>query len=387
MGEPFFLMHKNIQVALLSIDESGNAKLERKIPGNESHFPIGAQLNNSKFAEWWKNRYIPDNRDGLQRALQNANYPSTGIALVDNLALSLNDCYWIKPRGSDLTWEKVSLFSNDFDDRIGESLFHSKKKIKMKKNRFDVGSSSGELKKEWIIEEDGSRWLVKGNLGMSFQQSLNEVFISRIHQTLNPKYALRYDLKKMDSDGRKIVCCLSPNFSNDCAEFVSALEIVDSKKLKGSDNVFLLFKQGCLELGMQEKEFHRYMDYLILTDFLFSNTDRHLRNIGILRNPDTLRIIGFSPIFDNGNSMFYDKTYSDLKSLDIRKIKTNSFYNSETKMLKCVKDFHVLKIDEIQPDFGIYQNDTEENQIRYDLIRKKFFEKLEILKGLQQKHS
>ena len=236
MDDPFFLMHKNIQVALLSIDESGSAKLERKIPGNESHFPIGAQLNNSKFAEWWKNRYIPDNRDGLQRALQNTNYPSTGIALVDNLALSLSDCYWIKPRGSDLTWEKVSLFSNDFDDRIGESLFHPKKKIKMKKNRFDVGSSSGELKKEWIIGEDGSRWLVKGNLGMSFQQSLNEVFISRIHQNLNPKYALRYELKKMDSDGRKIVCCLSPNFCNDRAEFVSALEIVDSKKLKGSDN-------------------------------------------------------------------------------------------------------------------------------------------------------
>ncbi|MBO4540652.1 MAG: hypothetical protein J5736_01580, partial [Bacilli bacterium] len=201
------------------------------------------------------------------------------------------------------------------------------------------------------------------------------------------EYALRYELKKMDSDGRKIVCCLSPNFCNDRAEFVSALEIVDSKKLKGSDNAFLLFKQGCLELGLQEKEFHRYMDYLILTDFLFSNTDRHLRNIGILRNPDTLKIIGFSPIFDSGNSMFYDKTYSDLKSLDVHKIRTNSFYNSETKMLKCVKDFHVLKIDEIQPDFGIYQNDTEENQIRYDLIRKKFFEKLGILKGLQQKHS
>ena len=385
MDNYYFLMHKNIQVALLKIDEQGNAKLDYVIPNNKDHFPLGAQLNNSKFSEWWKNRFIPDNRDGIQKALQNTDYQTTGNALVDNLALSLTDCYWIKPRGSDLSWEKVSLFSNNFTDRIGESLFNSNKKVKIKKNKFDVGSSSGELKKKWIIDDDGNRLLIKGNLGLSFQQSLNEVFISRIHKTLNPKYCLQYDLKIIDSDGKKIVCCVSPNFCNEHIEFISALEIVDTKKLKGSDNVFLLFKQGCLELGIKEKEFHQYMDYLILTDYLFTNTDRHLRNLGVLRDPDTLKLIGFSPIFDNGNSMFYDKTYSDLIGLDLHKIKTNSFYNSETKMLKWVKDYNVLNINLIKPDFDIYKKDTQENQIRYELIQKKFYEKLETIKGLQRK--
>ena len=170
----YFLMHKDIQVALLRIDEQGNAKLVQKIPANEDHFPIGAKLNDYKFADWWKNRYIPDNRDGLKKALQNTNYQTTGNALIDNLALSLTDCYWVKPRGSDLAWKKVSLFSNDFTDRIGESLFNSNTKIKLKKNKYDVGSSSGELKKKWIIDKNGTRQLIKGNLGLSFQQSLNE---------------------------------------------------------------------------------------------------------------------------------------------------------------------------------------------------------------------
>ena len=127
MENIYFLMHKNISVALLKIDELGNARLIRIIPENVKHFPIGASLNNSKFVEWWKNRYIPDNRDGIKKALQNTNYQSTGIALVDNLALSLTDCYWIKEQGSDLKWENVSLFSNDFTDTIGESSFHSNK--------------------------------------------------------------------------------------------------------------------------------------------------------------------------------------------------------------------------------------------------------------------
>ena len=384
MEKQYFLMHKNIPVALLEIEENGNAKLIRNIPDNMNHFPIGAQLNNSKFGEWWKNRYIPDNRPDLEKALEKNNYSSAGDALVKNLALSLTDCYWIKPIDSDLKWESVSLFSNDFDDRIGESLFNSNKNVKIKKNKYDIGSSSGELKKKWIIDEKGTRMLIKGNLGLSFQQSINEVFISNIHKKLNSKWYLPYDLKEIDSDDRKIICCVSPNFCNENIEFVSALEIIDSKKLKGSDNVFFLFKEGCLEMGISEKDFSNYMDYLILTDYLFTNTDRHLRNIGLLRNPDTLKVIGFSPIFDSGNSMFYDKTYDDLLKIDIRKIKTNSFYNLESKMLNLVTNFSIINLDDVKPDFSIYGNDTKENQIRYGLIEKRFNEKLESIKKMQK---
>lgn len=381
----YFLMHKNIQVALIKVSDDGSASLIRINPENESHFPLGAKLNNSKFAEWWKNRYIPDNRDGLKKALANANYQSTGNALVDNLGLSLNDCYWIKPRESSLTWEEVNLYKNDFDDRVGESLFDSNKKVKIKKGKFDLGSSSGELKKKWIVDQNGNRLLIKGNLGLSFQQSLNEVFISRIHQFLNPNNALKYDLKEINSDGKKIVCCISPNFCNENVEFISALEIIDSKKMKGSDNVFLLFKQGCLDLGMSENEFHNYMDYLIITDFIFTNTDRHLKNIGLLRDPDSLKLIGFAPIFDSGNSMFYDKSYDDLRSLDLKKIKTNSFFNTELKMLNCVKNFNIVDIDRIIPDFSIYKKDIAENQMRYDLIKQNFYKKIDMIKNIQKK--
>jgi len=387
MEKQYFLMHKNIPTALLSIEESGNAKLIRKIPQNEKHFPIGAKLNNVKFSEWWKNRYIPDNRDGIKKALEKNHYSGAGNALVENLALSLTDCYWIKPISSDLTWEKANLFSNPFNDSIGESLFNASNKVKIRKNKYDVASSSGELKKKWIIGENDERMLIKGNVGLSFQQSINEVFIYKIHQQLNSKYCLKYDFKEIKSDERKILCCVSENFCNENVEFISALEIVDAKKLKGSDNVFILFKEGCLEMGISEKEFHFYMDYLILTDYLFTNVDRHLRNIGVLRNPDTLKVIGFSPIFDNGNSMFYNKTYDDLKNLDIHKIKTNSFYNLESKMLKLVTDFNAINLDNINPDFSLYEKDTKENQIRYSLIQKRFNEKLQLLKNLQKKHS
>lgn len=384
--EIFYLMHKNIIVASLKISDNGQAILIHKAEDNIKHFPIGGSLNNSKFADWWKNRYIPEKRDGLKKALENAGYESTSCALIKNLALSLTDCYWIRPRNSDLKWEDVNLFSNDFNDPIGEGQFNSKAKVKIKKNKYDVGSSSGELKKKWFIDIDGKRVLVKGNFGNSFQQSLNEVFISNIHQQLGTKYLLKYELIKMkDENGISIVACKCDNFCNENTEFVSALEIIDSKKLKGSTNPFNLFREGCIELGIKEVDFDNYMDYLIMTDFLFTNTDRHLKNLGILRNPDNLKVIGFSPIFDNGNSMFYNIPFDKLDTINLKEIKVNSFFDNERKMLSYVRNKKILNLEKIKPNFSIYKNDIAENQIRYKKIEENFNRKLEILKSFQRK--
>ena len=49
------------------------------------------------------------------------------------------------------------------------------------------------------------------------------------------------------------------------------------------------------------------MDYQTLTDFVISNTDEHLVNFGVLRNADTMKLIGPAPIYDSGNSMFYNE--------------------------------------------------------------------------------
>ena len=38
-----------------------------------------------------------------------------------------------------------------------------------------------------------------------------------------------------------------------------------------------------------EQQFVDFMDYQIMTDFLISNTDRHMNNISVIRNPDTLK--------------------------------------------------------------------------------------------------
>lgn len=88
------------------------------------------------------------------------------------------------------------------------------------------------------------------------------------------------------------------------------------------------------------------MDYQTMTDFIISNTDEHLLNFGVLRNADTMQLIGPAPIFDSGNSMFYAENrevpYSRIELLE-RKI--TGFYKSEEKMLANVNNPGIVKLD------------------------------------------
>lgn len=81
-----------------------------------------------------------------------------------------------------------------------------------------------------------------------------------------------------------------------------------------------------------------FMDYMILTDFIISNTDEHLQNFGILRDPDTMKIIGPVPIYDSGNSMFYNENRkTPYTRADILDREITSFYSREEKLLKKIK--------------------------------------------------
>ncbi len=42
---------------------------------------------------------------------------------------------------------------------------------------------------------------------------------------------------------------------------------------------------------------------MICTDFIIANEDRHFGNFGIVRDPESLEIKGFAPMFDNGTSL------------------------------------------------------------------------------------
>ena len=81
------------------------------------------------------------------------------------------------------------------------------------------------------------------------------------------------------------------------------------------------------------------MDYMTLSDFLITNTDRHLYNFGILRHAVSGEVLRMAPIFDSGNSMFYNQIHTrPLTRKEILGIEITGIHAKEEQMLRHVKE-------------------------------------------------
>lgn len=381
----FWLMHKNEKVMPIKIDENNVKFMSPLIP---ELVPIGGQMNSMKMHEWWSDRAVPRTRKGGKHALKELGLESTDNMLISGLALSLNDCYWIKPVNSNLRWEDVSLFRNNFIDIFGELTFDTTKSLSRFRDQssFRLATSQGELQKKWCIDTSGRRFLVKGNWGESYQQSLNEIFASRIHQLQGWSLYVPYHICYIDIEGnKKGIGCACYSFCTEDVESISAWEIMQSVKLRASDSYFNTFKKTCvLKYGMNEDYFDRYISYLLMTDFLMSNTDRHMNNIALLRDANTLKIIGFSPIYDTGNSIFF--RCRDVPTGNLLKIETHSFLKSEVKMLQYVKYRNILDLSKLPSDAeftSIYMKDIPDRHGRIEQMLKAWHSKINYLHRFQ----
>jgi len=379
-------MHKDIPVCLMELSNDGTLGSFKKNQNALEHFPIGGQMNEMKFHEWWRDRAIPRTRNGVKSALQRLGYDSTNSVLVDNLALSLSDCYWIQPRGEDLSWAEVNLFTNDFVDIFGELTINSDHVVDLRnKTQFNCAASQGELQKKWCIDPSGKRFMIKGNYGDSYQQSINELFAAMLHKKQGFKhYTPYFETRVTVQGGIEGLGCLSYDFCSENIEMISAWELLQSIKIRQNESFYYPLKRVCLSLGVKENEFDAFMDYEIMTDYLLTNTDRHMNNISVIRNPDTLEILGMAPIYDSGNSMFYNIPFEQLDRIHFDEIETHSFIKREIKMLSYVKDRNMVDIDKAEMDFEIYKKDLTERHIRIAKLRELYERKRMRLSAFQK---
>ena len=227
--------------------------------------------------------------------------------------------------------------------------------------------------------------MIKGNYGQSYQQSLNEVFASDLHRRQGFDQYTEYTLVRLQTDGNvEGIGCMSYDFCSENIECISAWELLQTIKTRQNESYYYPFRQVCLSMGMKEEEFTGFIDYQIMTDYLMSNTDRHMNNIAVMRNPDTLQLLGFAPIFDSGNSMFYNIPYELLKTINIQEIQTHSFIQREVKLLQYVHDRYLVDPDRADADFSVYEKDVSERHIRIPCLKELYYRKLEFLRKFQQ---
>ena len=347
MDNKFYLMRKNQIITLVQFNENGDmTAFSKNIPEDSKDLSPLAFRNNPKtwLSEWWNNRTIPLTREQLTTFLKVKGFSTAGQYLVQNLGLSLTDYYWIKPVDSNLTWEKVNLFDNPFH----EDVFLSRKEPESDGiPRYTPNASlQGNIEKTWTIS-DGKRCMIKGNQSTLSSESINEVIASHIHKLQGYDNYTDYELVHIKDKPYKFGC-ISEAFTSQHLELVSALDVITSEPV-GNKSYRSQFIEVSKKHGIDEQQLIKDIDYQIMCDFVMTNHDRHMTNIGILRDADTLKFVRMAPIYDSGNSMFASiGVPENIRAL--QKIKINSFTKTESSQLKLVQDRTALDLNKLPSD-------------------------------------
>lgn len=340
------LMHKRTQVASIELDDAtGFIQKIGEIYAPE-HLPIGIHVRHgvadrTELNQWWTDRSIPASRSGIREALEILEIANTKLLLLRCYGLSLSDQYWIKPDGSDLTWEDVNFFDNSFSDDIGDVLFGAPKKDNALNFSSPDNTSDGFLKKRWKII-DGKRCLIKGGSNPFRQQPFNEVIATKIMERLDIPH-VPYTLV-WNKEAPYSVC---EDFVDENTELIPAWRVMMTQKKNNSTSVYQHFVNCCGALGVADVV--PFLDRMITLDYIIANEDRHFNNFGLIRNAETLEWIGMAPIYDSGSSLGYDKLPGQMKSE--KDVGCKPFKNHHIEQLQLVQSFEwldLLKLDDVE---------------------------------------
>jgi len=164
--------------------------------------------------------------------------------------------------------------------------------------------------------------------------------------------------------------CICPNMTDTNIEFVEAIRVYYTKEPSYFENN--KFKHYCnCAIALGVNNIVMILEQMMLLDYLILNHDRHFKNFGILRDSQTLKIIGAAPVFDNGSSLFHEDRADAIKLPEKPKMRSECFDTLDNQ-LKLIKDwswFNGLKLEGISAI-------SKELLLSVDSVEKKRAEKI-----------
>lgn len=348
MNDTYYLMHEDIQVVKFNIMDGSVSCIEFIDCKNSLQFIPCGIVDNASFKRWLLERGIQTSRDGINDVLSALDISSVFEFMLLNKGVSLYDHYWVSDNVFDYGWGCISPYINNFKSVYTLDLQSDFDCSKVWLNPST--SLRGDLKKKWIIDQNGVRLLVKGNYNNTCRQSIGEVFATEIHKRQQKFSYVPYTLIKISSDGQSILGCSCPNFTTIDTEFIPAISVIDTVKKPNNISYYELYVNLCLQHGIDVRAF---LEYQIMSDFIISNTDRHLNNFGVIRDSHTLQWLSPAPIFDSGNSLFYKSHYIPVDK-GLLKLEVSSFASKEVNLLRYVTNRGLLDVRLLPDDNFLY---------------------------------
>ena len=330
----YYLMRKDVILTLCNMTSDGQMISYSPKFREPEMMPLAYKAEPDYLKRWWKERHVPLRQGRVEEMLKRKGIYEPSDYMLRNLGLSLTDYYWMKPLESDLRWRDINLFDNEFRDNI---LTDDWADNEVKSPSYSPNSSlRGELEKTWAIRR-GRRVLIKGNHGNSSAESINEIIASELHKAQGFDNYTEYKLLRIKGKPYDYGC-FSSAFTDNNLELVSAHALITSKKKEPGDSNYEHLIKTAASHGMDADRFRADLEYQIMTDYIMTNIDRHMDNIGILRDAETLKFVRMAPIFDTGRA-FATGFVTPYTKEEIDNIETNSFEQYENLLLGLVTDF------------------------------------------------
>lgn len=248
---------------------------------------------------WLETRAIDSHRANsrlLKKALRLAEKDDISTVAHVNAA-TITDNYWIRPVGSDLTYDDVRFTDDYFSNLALKGNYDSfNKAATSKKSRTPELTNVGSFEKCWKLR-DGKWWMFKK---ATHSEMFSELFVYELGLALGFNMAVyeRGDgcIKSLDfTDGASVNFEPASTFMADNEDYI---DVVKALKTICPDAI---------------------PDYirLIFMDTITANPDRHTNNFGLLRDVETGKITGLAPNYDNNMALIARGYPSKPKSKDL----------------------------------------------------------------------
>lgn len=286
------LLNKDVEVARFSIDSATESVVDFQW-GTSGIRPIGF----SDVTSFISSRKAPSNRAHIKGVLRALGADTlTGYLDVVH-ALSVNDTFWVRRVGEDVTWAEANLYDNELNEAISRIAFEGG----LVGQDLDLSTPSPEPSLDGsfakcVIRRDGRLYIMKAPTSEESGERWHpwsEVMAYQVASAMGVR-AVPYSLVDRVSKrtGERMTATICPLFTSVDVGYAPARRWL-SKPFADFAELLVAYASVGSEDAFRE---------MVILDALTLNVDRHMGNHGILFDTDTLRPIGMAPVFDNNLS-------------------------------------------------------------------------------------
>lgn len=210
---------------------------------------------------------------------------------------------------------------------------------------LELQSSQGNLDK-WSGFVGGQRCYIKAcssRQGSRNYECEAECIASRLAIMLGVPDVVMYYNDILNLGSRSYTVCCSKDFNSIGGSYYRSYNRI----LAGSLNCYGLEKYR--KVVSFAPVLRQRIDTILIFDSIIGNNDRHLRNIGVLELSDGSKHI---PLFDNGNSLFYDKNNDFIRNIlksDLDYLPCKPFFSTFGNQIKLC-DLSTIRLKRVQKE-------------------------------------